>query len=109
MQVELHPDAQAEVRAAALWYDEPQVGLGDRFLERIHEALMRISEMPAAYPAWPGTEAAVRLIRRALVEQFPYAVAFESGDDQLLVLAVTHTRRRPLYWLARSTGDNERT
>lgn len=109
MQVDLHPDAQAEVRAAALWYDERQDGLGDRFLERLHEALMRISEMPSAYPAWPDTEEAVRPIRRVLVEQFPYAVAFESGDDQLLVLAVTHTRRRPLYWLARSTDHNERT
>jgi plasmid stabilization system protein ParE len=109
VQVDLHPDARAELRAAALWHDERQDGLGDRFLERIHEALRRILEMPAAYPVWPGTEEAVRPIRRALVEQFPYAVAFEGRDDQLLVLAVTHTKRRPLYWLARSTSHNGRT
>jgi len=105
VQVELHPDARTELRAAALWYDEAQEGLSDRFLERIHEALTRISAMPAAYAAWPGTEDTARPIRRALVEQFPYAVAFEGRGEHLLVLAVTHTKRRPLYWLARSTSQ----
>ena len=32
MRLELHPEARAELRSAALWYDERRSGLGDEFL-----------------------------------------------------------------------------
>jgi hypothetical protein len=41
-------------------------------------------------------------IRRALVERFPYAIAFEAHPDAVFILAVAHAKRRPLYWLHRS-------
>jgi hypothetical protein len=50
VRVELHPEARAEVRAAALWYDEQSPGLGDRFIERFDEILNRLEEAPAIYP-----------------------------------------------------------
>ena len=64
MRLELHPEARAELRSAALWYDEQRPGLGDEF----------ISE-----------------------------VAFEEHEQHLLVLAVAHAKRRPLYWLTRTS------
>jgi hypothetical protein len=42
VRVELHPEARAEVRAAALWYDKQRPGLGDRFIERFDEVLHRL-------------------------------------------------------------------
>ena len=41
MQVELHPEAQAETRRAAIWYDERQLGLGDRFFTAVTGTLCR--------------------------------------------------------------------
>jgi hypothetical protein len=32
MRLELHPEARAELRSAALWYDEQRPGLGDEFI-----------------------------------------------------------------------------
>ena len=32
MRVELHPEARAEFRSAAVWYDEQRLGLGDEFV-----------------------------------------------------------------------------
>jgi plasmid stabilization system protein ParE len=102
VRVELHPEARAEVRAAALWYEERRPGLGERFVERVNEALRRLEEAPARYPVWPGTEVSAIPIHKAVLDQFPYLVAFELHTDSVLVLAVAHAKRRPLYWLART-------
>jgi hypothetical protein len=71
--------------------------LGDRFVERVNEALRRLEEAPAMYPVWPGTDMSPIPIRKAVLDQFPYLVAFELHTDHVLVLAVA----QPLYWLAR--------
>ena len=44
------------------------------------------------------------VIRRALLDRFPYAIAFEQRGDSLMILAFAHLRRRPLYWLARASS-----
>ena len=100
MRVELHPEARAEFRTAAIWYDEREAGLGDAFISDINLTLQLIAENPPMFPQWPGAASG---IRRAVVSTFPYVIAFEVGPDQILVLAVAHGRRRPLYWLTRST------
>jgi hypothetical protein len=75
---------------AALWYDERRTGLGDEFIA------------PESYPAWPATRAVDPLIRKATVQRFPYLIAFEQREQHLLILAVPHGKRRPLYWLTRA-------
>jgi len=103
VRVELHPEARTEVRAAALWYEERHLGLGDQFVERVNEVLERVEATPALYPVWPGTDAAPVPIHKAVLDQFPYLVAFELHTENVLVLAVAHAKRQPLYWLARTS------
>lgn len=103
MRVELHPEARAELRSTAFWYDERRPGLGASFINEVSETLTRIGEAPLAHVQWPGTDAAPTTIRRAVVVRFPYLLAFEVHADLVLVLAVAHAKRRPLYWLARAT------
>lgn len=103
MRVELHPEARAEFRLAALWYDERRPQLGDQFVERVNVAFARIGEHPVAYPLWPGTTGAPIPIHKASIEQFPYLVAFELHATRVLVLAIAHAKRRPLYWLVRAS------
>ncbi|MGH9385939.1 MAG: hypothetical protein ACRD2N_16805 [Vicinamibacterales bacterium] len=43
-------------------------------------------------------------IRKTVIAQFPYVVAFECHPERLLVLAFAHGKRRPMYWLARASG-----
>ncbi len=43
------------------------------------------------------------LIRKVIIQRFPYVIAFEEHERHLLVLAVAHFKRRPLYWLRRSS------
>jgi hypothetical protein len=101
VRVELHPEVREEVRAAALWYEEQRAGLGDRFVERFDEVVSRLEEAAAMYPVWPGTESAPVPIHKAALDQFPYLIAFERHAERVLVLAVAHAKRLPLYWLAR--------
>ncbi len=101
MRLELHPEARAELRSAALWYDERRPGLGDEFLAEVSAALGRICDAPDSYPAWPRTRATA-LLRKATIKRFPYVIAFEKHEQHVLVLAVAHAKRRPLYWLTRT-------
>jgi hypothetical protein len=42
-----------------------------------------------------------RALRKALLKRFPYAVYFELRDEECVVWAVAHGRRRPGYWRGR--------
>jgi toxin ParE1/3/4 len=103
VRVELHPEARSELRSAALWYEQRRIGLGDEFIAAVSIALDRIGEAADSFPKWPGTRTAVPLIRRAVLQRFPYVIAFERQEQGILVLAVAHGKRRPLYWLSRAS------
>jgi hypothetical protein len=103
VRVELHPEARAEVRAAAIWYDERREGLGSELVDEVGAALERIGRTPESSPPWPGLDQRMPVIRRFILQRFPYAIAFERQENTLLVLAVAHVRQRPLYWLTRAT------
>jgi hypothetical protein len=103
VQVVLHPEADAEAQAAALWYDERRPGLGDEFLAEVSAVLQRIEGAPHSFPRWPGVGGTAKPVRKAMLHRFPYLVAFEVHADHVLVLAIAHGKRRPLYWVARAT------
>jgi len=105
VRVRLHPEARDELRSGALWYEEQREGLGDDFVAEVNATLDRIAGAPQSVPLWPGATATAVPIRKAMVHRFPYAMAFEEDADVILVLAVAHARRRPLYWLARAGHD----
>ncbi|WP_157844917.1 hypothetical protein [Methylocucumis oryzae] len=42
-------------------------------------------------------------IRNASIQGFPFSVIFREIAGNIEVLAVAHHRRRPFYWLARSS------
>ena len=76
--------------------------MGDEFVSEVSAALDRIGDAPESYPPWPRTGAADPVIRKATIQRFPYVIAFEKHEQHVLVLAVAHAKRRPLYWLTRT-------
>lgn len=94
------PEADGEAIAAATWYDEQRPGLGDEFLAELAAAFASIRQSPGLMPRleyYTGQHP----LRRQLLKRFPYAVIVLCRTDELVVVAVAHTRRRPLYWLDR--------
>jgi toxin ParE1/3/4 len=81
-------EAREELLAAAIWYDDQRVGLGDEFLSAIDEVLERVSEAPLSYPRDRFDERA----RRALLSRFPFAVVFLVHADDVRVVAIAHAK-----------------
>lgn len=101
MRLVLHPDAVAEATAAGDWYESQRPGLGADLAGELERAFEMILENPQTWPAWPVVPAGLG-VRRFLLPRFPFAVAYVIRGDDVLVLAIAHTRRRPGYWRGRT-------
>lgn len=94
------PEAELEAAEAAIWYDDQRLGLGDEFLVELQQAFDRIRGEPAELSrleSYVGPHE----IRRCLLKRFPYLVIFACRPEEVIVVAISHARRRPLYWLRR--------
>lgn len=100
MKVSVLPEAELEAAAAASWYDDQRPGLGDDFLVDVQQALDRIGNGPAELPCLESY-AGAHDIRRCLLKRFPYLLIFVYRPDEPVVVAISHARRRPSYWLER--------
>jgi plasmid stabilization system protein ParE len=97
MTVRFHPDAAAELDAAAEWYENEQPALGEVFLTEIFRAAAAIEESPSAWATFGKS----RRVRRFVLARFPFAILYQLDGSSVVILAIAHTRRRPNYWRAR--------
>ena len=87
--------AQREVDDAVAWYNEREQDLGVDFLDELDRAIRRIKSFTlASTEIEPG-------IRRCLLGRFPYGVIYGIDEDLVIVIAVAHLHRNPLYWVDR--------
>jgi hypothetical protein len=97
---EVLAEARLEAVEAAIWYDDRRLGLGSEFLVEFQAAIDRVRQRPrelSRLEAYSGPHD----IRRCLLRRFPYLVIFVYRPDETVVIAVSHARRHPLYWLER--------
>jgi hypothetical protein len=92
--------AELEAADAAIWYDDQRPGLGDDFFTELENAFRLIQARPQDLLPLGGYRGS-HDIRRLQMERFPYLVIVLRRADELLVVAVSHVRRRPFYWLDR--------
>ena len=93
-------EARAEAVEAAAWYDRQRSGLGAQLFDEIERSLERIEHAPDSFSTWEpynGPED----FRRCVLKKFPYVVIFTHRPQVVLVVAISHARRRPMYWLDR--------
>ena len=88
--------ARDDVRAARDWYEEQHPGLGAAFIQRLEACIAKIERNPEIAPVVDEET------RRAQLRRFPYVVYYELLDnDDILVLAVWHSRIDPEGWKER--------
>ena len=100
MKLRLLAEAEAKIEAARRYLNRQSHELGIRFLDDLDLTLLDILERPESFSkleTLPDDEP----YQRALLRTFRYAVIFELLADEILVVAVVHTSRRPNYWLRR--------
>ena len=90
--VGFHPEAEAELIAAAQYYEGEAKNLGLDFISAVERAYLRLGSFPES-----GRPFGQRL-RRVLVPGFPYSVLYRVEETQILIVALAHLRRRPGYW-----------
>jgi plasmid stabilization system protein ParE len=91
----IHPEADAEIKAASSNYEALQVGLGHAFLDEVADAFDQIQQHPLAWAILTDH------LRRRLLHRFPYGVVYQIEADQIFVVAVMHLHRQPDYWRSR--------
>lgn len=91
----VRPEAQTDIREAARWYEDREIGLGLRFLREIRTSLQHITDNPLMFPIIEED------VRRALLHKFPYSIYFVNEADAIAIIAVLHQHRRPGTWKPR--------
>lgn len=93
MRVRLHPAARAELHEAAEWY-ALRAGqcVASGFVSAYEEVQSRVAEYPQL-----GTRSAGET-RKLRFKGFPYSLIYRLGNDQIVIVAIAHQRRRPSYW-----------
>ena len=94
---DFHPEARAEFVADVDWYDEREVAVGERFEVAVRAAIDAAVDSPESWAVWPGWEREP-VVRSKGVSDFQYRVVYFVRDDQLIIVAVAHAKRRPGYW-----------
>lgn len=93
--IRFHPEAEAEMISAAVFYETKQKDLGKRFLTSVQNALNKIQVNPLLYQEIEDG------VRRCLTTTFPFGVVFRIMPDQFVIIAVMHLHRDPGYWRSR--------
>jgi len=92
------PAAASDIEDAYRWYSGKREGLGDEFLEAVHQAAARILEHPEACPVFHRDARRARLIR------FPYSLVYRNYPNTVVIVGYFHGRRDPMIWASRLDG-----
>lgn len=99
-QVVIAARAQEQVRAIDVWWRKERPSAPDLFLDELRQAIVAISESPAAAPPYaPAERSGVprppTAIRRRRLSRTRYSVFYTVDDSALavVVLAVWHSSR----------------
>jgi plasmid stabilization system protein ParE len=91
----VRPDAEAELTAAAAWYEEKRDGLGEQFVTAVETALSAIEDSPETWPYWKREHP----YRRYVMRRFPFVVFYTVEPAAVTIVAIAHAKRRPGYWM----------
>ncbi len=91
-----HPAAEAEHLETIAYYESKRPGLGAMYLAEFEQLIKIVCEAPHRYPIEKKPD-----IRRIRMRKFPFTVLYRDSSGSLQVLAISHHRRRPQYWLGR--------
>ncbi len=91
------PLAKADIREAALWYNEKQKGLGKRFITEVREKVHFIKQNPKA------SNVRYNGVRTTVLNVFPFMIHYtiDKNNKTIIVSAVFHTSRNPVVWKER--------
>lgn len=92
------PEADEEFREAARYYETEAPGVGLAFIAEVHRVISFVVSHPRSTKRVRGS------IRSKVLFHFPYSLLYSIEPDLILIVAVAHQKRRPIYWRNRLKG-----
>jgi plasmid stabilization system protein ParE len=92
MRLIYHPEAEAELIAAARFYEQKVSMLGAQFLDAADRGIGIIVEAPERW------NLIAEDVRRYLIPRFPFAIYYRVHPGHIHILAFKHHSRHPDYW-----------
>lgn len=89
----VNDEAADELDEAIHYYETKSPGIGLNLAAKVSEAFHRIQRNPHLYPFHKDTR-----FQACLVQRFPYTVFYMESDEHIVIIAVSHQKRRPDYW-----------
>lgn len=89
------PPAEEEMIEASDFYEGRSEGLGFEFLDDVQRTIDIVRDYPKI-----GRSIAADL-RRTVMLRFPFSIIYFEGQDEIVIIAVAHAKRRPGYWRGR--------
>jgi toxin ParE1/3/4 len=102
--VEIRPEAERDVAAAAASYNRQREGLGSEFVEEI----IQVWDALAENPLLNSKKSPGKNVRWRFPERFPYRVVYEVDEaaGEVVVAAILHAAMDDRHWKQRI--ENER-
>lgn len=88
----LHPEADKEYADAYIWYEDQQVGLGEKFIEAVNKKITDIAAQPELY----GSKN--KGYRETIVSKvFPFNIVYRIArkHKEIYVASIYHNKRDP--------------
>ncbi|NOX99935.1 MAG: type II toxin-antitoxin system RelE/ParE family toxin [Verrucomicrobia bacterium] len=92
MTVKFTTEARSDIFDAADYYEQKEIGLGQRFRDEIAEILITVSSAPFLWRERSGK------YRRVNCPVFPYYIAYVVRDESIVIVAIAHGSRKPGFW-----------
>ena len=88
------PPAEEEMTEASFYYQTASSGLGQEFLDDLQRTIDALCERPKL------GRLVGRGLRQVPFRRFPFLLIY-AEEEEIVVVAVAHQKRRPGYWRAR--------
>src|SRR5438552_7932416 len=88
-------DARRELFEAGDYYEKHRPGYGQLFFADVEREFALLMEFPLI-----GKRVS-RSVRRRTLSGWPYSIFYQLRDEELVIIAIAHHRRRPGYWRSR--------
>lgn len=90
-----HPQAVDDLASAATYYERESMAVAQRFAGEMDRLISEICANPGIYRRVHGRA------RRHISTRFPFRVIYVDKSDYLLIVAISHFKRRSSYWFDR--------
>lgn len=93
--IKIDSAARDEFDEALDWYAERSTGAAIGFAAEIDAAIEKIAAAPGRFPKTFAD------CQTCSVKRYPYCVVFYRNDDEIVIVAIAHVKRRSGYWRLR--------